>query len=297
MRLSTTSKASPSQPAKGFALVAKGFTLVELLVVIGIIALLISILLPALQRARDSANTLACLSNQKQLALLVNMYATENKGTLPFGTECTDGSSHVGLSHQTRMHLTFREFMLARNANSARKCTGPSGRFWNRFTKKLEPGGESPGDSMENPSWITVNARVSPRDDHWQQNAGFAASNPHRLSQKITRFRPADKIMATVDAFVRTQNVVGIGATPDENNDNVGEFGHGAERLRFRHGKDLRKINLSFLDGHAETWEFESLQEPPTAYGAVTSYARVLLTQDMRYYPWGPERTDPRGWN
>jgi prepilin-type N-terminal cleavage/methylation domain-containing protein len=63
----------------------RAFTLVELLVVIGIIAVLISLLLPALNRARDAAISANCLSNMREVGNAMQMYAIENSDKVPIG--------------------------------------------------------------------------------------------------------------------------------------------------------------------------------------------------------------------
>src|SRR5947199_5319939 len=74
--------------------IRKGFTLIELLVVIGVIALLISMLLPALARARESANTVACASNLRQMGIAMGMYISANKGWAPSARSDAGGGDY-----------------------------------------------------------------------------------------------------------------------------------------------------------------------------------------------------------
>src|SRR3954470_11600702 len=78
----------------------QAFTLVELLVVIGIIAVLIGILLPTLGRARERAKTISCASNLRQLFTAARLYSTENKDSFPFGFVWANESKAQYLGHE-----------------------------------------------------------------------------------------------------------------------------------------------------------------------------------------------------
>jgi prepilin-type N-terminal cleavage/methylation domain-containing protein/prepilin-type processing-associated H-X9-DG protein len=80
--LSNHTAAAPLEKRRYFL---TGFTLIELLVVISIIALLIAILLPALQRVRNQARAVVCQTNLKQWGAIFTLYTEDNQGRLPAG--------------------------------------------------------------------------------------------------------------------------------------------------------------------------------------------------------------------
>ena len=89
----------------------KAFTLVELLVVIGIIAVLVGILLPSLNRAREAAKRTQCLSNMRELGSALRIYGVENKDVCPIGGIKADpATGNAGTDPEMQYSFTYTVF-------------------------------------------------------------------------------------------------------------------------------------------------------------------------------------------
>src|SRR4051794_25131728 len=112
---------SPTSPIRRRLI---GFTLVELLVVIGIIAVLISILLPSLSKAREAAKRTQCLSNLRQIGIYLNMYANMYNQQVPLGfsTRQADLGTSTERAKQENYFLTI-------NSNKPHPAPGQTTRY------------------------------------------------------------------------------------------------------------------------------------------------------------------------
>lgn len=129
---------SSDLPARRVSKLRAAFTLVELLVVIGIIAILVSLLLPALNKAREQAKSIVCESNEKQLLLAFQMYVGENKGATPHFPPV--GMTYPGTTPYDRSHAYFMQPGAGRGG-AIRYDVGP---FW-QYLSPIRYGPVNPG--------------------------------------------------------------------------------------------------------------------------------------------------------
>ena len=146
----------------------RGFTLVELLVVIGIVAVLVGILLPTLSKARESAARAACLSNLRQLHLLLVQYADANRQFVPVGYR--DGSPAGQKQFNSMVYSgTSKRYVLWGILLQAGYMKTPGIFFCpaERDESRLQGSGNNPWPpGPENTSTTNVQAGYAGRPDH-----------------------------------------------------------------------------------------------------------------------------------
>jgi prepilin-type N-terminal cleavage/methylation domain-containing protein/prepilin-type processing-associated H-X9-DG protein len=110
MPMTTSSAATTRRTSGGFLGSREAFTLVELLVVIGIIAILIAMLLPSLNGARRQARAVRCLANLRQVGNAYFMYAQQYKGMWPVAVHDKTGT-HIPIDNERRWSDLLAEFV------------------------------------------------------------------------------------------------------------------------------------------------------------------------------------------
>ena len=145
----------------------RGFTLIELLVVIAIIAILMAILMPALQRVREQARTVTCLANLNQWGLMFAMYCEDNNGYF-FTGEMNGTRSGMGSGEFWRE--TMRPYT---KAHSEKMWLCP------QAVKPL-PNGGIPRGTWSNVAWETANDIGSYGLNGWVLNIKASKTSSNR---------------------------------------------------------------------------------------------------------------------
>jgi prepilin-type processing-associated H-X9-DG protein len=212
---------------------------VELLVVIGIIALLISILLPALSKARKSANTTKCLAQHKQLMAAFLLYANEWKGAIPWpgydgGTQ-GNGPTYPGWLYDINNRVAAGKWD---TEDVKRGSLYPYLNTTKVFRCPDDQGPWSTADIQYLSTYI-MNGTLAA-----DQNYKPASPPTPRNLFKITAFKPDTAVFWEIGS--------GPSLPAGQKNDSSNRPEEG---ITVRHSKGT---TISFIDGHAEVWSLDT---------------------------------------
>jgi prepilin-type N-terminal cleavage/methylation domain-containing protein/prepilin-type processing-associated H-X9-DG protein len=249
----------------------QGFTLIELLVVIAIIAILASLLLPALARVRGKGRSISCLNNEKQLSLACQLYADDFSDRLPYNLGAAEIKQKVSQQQYLNWSSSVMSWELdADNTNTMQLTEGGLGPYVNRAAHVYRCPSESVvSDIQAAAGWTTrvrslsMNAMIG--------NAGYYSRSGANVNNPYYRqFFKTAQMPQPSQIFVFTEE------HPDSIND-----GYFLDKPNVTQWIDLPAsyhsggANLSYGDGHVErhTWVLPSTKPAPRPDSAHLPFA------------------------
>ena len=228
--------------------VARGFTLIELLVVISVIALLIALLLPAVELARGEARAIVCLSNHRQWGFAFHSYTIDNEGSLPWFAEKYPCCGISTWEKATAEYMALRE----RDVHSAPSRECPTGQAfvgvnYGGFNNLYPPKPNAPINYEKNQNTAYPPIKLERIRDPAKWLMLFDVRGAYMYTPVVWTMTvdwDGDNILDSHDVLLQTQFPYN-GAMPRVHNDS---------------------LNVATCDGHVERMRYETFLDVDNGY-------------------------------